>query len=183
MASSSTNSGRHPEPYAPPSALGDYAAQQANTSQALAVQQSYGPQLNRLPIARSGSLFSSCARRSRSAMHLQDVQNTGGAVVTPRQRADRVTQVSAASAVASGVPTEQIHMNTPIVNPGHLQGLPSASSGSQAGPTLIAGMTTDGNWSAPPVSLQTAGILPPLPPLENHGSSYCSQLLEWCGSY
>ena len=45
--------------------------------------------------------------------------------------------------------------------------LPNASSGSQAGPTLIAGMTTDGNWSAPPVSLQTAGILPPLPLLEN----------------
>ena len=51
--------------------------------------------------------------------------------MTPRQSADRETRVSAASAVAAGVPTERMHMSTPPITSGNMLGLPSASSGIQ----------------------------------------------------
>ena len=37
--------------------------------------------------------------------------------------------------------------------------------------SLIAGMSLDGNWSAPPPSMMTAGVLPPLPSLEDSSAA------------
>ena len=141
MALSSANSGSHPQPSAPPSALGDYAAQQADLTGALATQPSYGPLINRLPSASSGSLLR-CARRSRSSDIPPSAHYAGGTLLmTPRQSADRETRVPASNALALGVPTERFHMSTPQAILGNTQGLPSASLGSQAVPMLTGAST------------------------------------------
>ena len=169
MANSSSD-GR-PYPLSTPRALGDAA--HANSPSVLANRVPYTANLYgpvSLPSGRSGSVTdgrsSSWCPSRRVSPSATNRSIAGGRPSTPRSVQQSLPHGSA------GAPQERLRIGfTPPdprvgLQPSERIGtattqsscvLPSGRSG-----TLIAGMTTDGNWSAPPPSM-TSGLIPPLP--------------------
>ena len=133
------------------------------------IENTWGPEITRRLAARprkslaeaaSAAVSSWCARRARST----EPPSTAGVMTPPRLRSEQ-----------SRTPPQLLQLELPST-PGHLVGAPVERPYLSSVPTtmpaerpgnynssLIAGMSLDGQWSAPPPSMMTAGVLPPLP--------------------
>ena len=156
----------HPYPLESPRSLGEalsVATQQQPVAAQPHAENTYGPEITRrlaerprpsIAAATSAAVSSWCARRARST----DPPSTGGVIATPRLRSEQSRTPPQLLQLELGAPVERPHLSSvPITTPAERPGGYNSS--------LIAGMSLDGNWSAPPPSMMTAGVLPPLPPL------------------
>ena len=158
----------HPYPRDSPRSLGEalfVATQQQPGAAQPHIENTYGPEITRrlaerprqsITAATTAAVSSWCARRSRST----DPPSTGGVMMTPRLRSEQSRTPPQLLQLELGAPVERPHLSSvPTTTPAER---PSGYNSS-----LIAGMPLDGNWSGPPPSMMTAGVLPPLPSLED----------------
>ena len=85
-------------------------------------------------------------------------------MMTPRLRSEQSRTPPQLLQLELAAPVERSHLSSvPITTPAERPGGYNSS--------LIAGMSLDGQWSAPPPSMMTAGVLPPLPSLEDSSAA------------